>query len=79
MSRRFRIRCAALLALALPAFLAAAPISAAPRNILLIIADDYGVDATRYYPKTDRRVTAPPAPATPNLAALAAGGVQVSL
>ena len=45
------------------------------RNILMIIADDYGVDATRYYPKTDRRVTTPPAPATPNLAALAAGGV----
>ena len=43
-----------------------------PRNILLIIADDYGIDATQYYPKTDRRVTTPPAPATPNL--VAAGG-----
>ena len=42
------------------------------RNILLIIADDYGIDATRFYPKTDRRVTTPPAPATPNLTQLAA-------
>ena len=45
------------------------------RNILLIIADDYGIDATRFYPKTDRRVTTPPAPATPNLAQLAADGL----
>ena len=45
------------------------------RNILLIIADDYGIDATRFYPKTDRRVTTPPAPATPNLTQLAAGGL----
>ena len=45
------------------------------RNILLIIADDYGIDATRYYPKTDRRVTTPPAPATPVLAKLAADGI----
>ena len=43
------------------------------RNILLIIADDYGIDATRFYPKTDRRVTTPPAPATPNLAAAGGG------
>ena len=45
------------------------------RNILLIIADDYGIDATRFYPKTDRRVTTPPAPATPNLTELAADGL----
>ncbi len=45
------------------------------RNILLIIADDYGIDATRFYPKTDRRVTTPPAPATPNLTQLAADGL----
>ena len=45
------------------------------RNILLIIADDYGIDATRFYPRTDRRVTTPPAPATPNLTQLAAGGL----
>ena len=45
------------------------------RNILLIIADDYGIDATRFYPKTDRRVTTPPAPATPNLAELAEDGL----
>ncbi len=45
------------------------------RNILLIIADDYGIDATRYYPKADRRVTNPPAPATPILSQLAADGL----
>jgi arylsulfatase A-like enzyme len=45
------------------------------RNILLIIADDYGIDATRYYRLADRRVTTPPAPATPNLAALADNGL----
>ena len=54
---------------------AATPLSAAPRNILLILADDYGIDVTRYYPTSDRRATTPPAPATPNLAALARAGV----
>jgi arylsulfatase A-like enzyme len=48
---------------------------AAPRKILLIIADDYDIDATRFYPTTDRRATTPPAPATPNLAGLAQQGV----
>ncbi len=47
----------------------------AARNILLIIADDYGIDVTRYYPLTDRRSTTPPAPLTPNLASLAQRGV----
>src|SRR5262245_6649276 len=46
-----------------------------PRNILLILADDYGIDVTRYYPTTDRQATTPPAPATPNLAALAESGL----
>jgi arylsulfatase A-like enzyme len=47
----------------------------AARNILLIIADDYGIDATRYYPLTDRRSTTPPAPLTPKLASLAQRGL----
>lgn len=47
----------------------------AARNILLIVADDYGIDVTRYYPLTDRRTTTPPAPLTPNLASLAQGGL----
>jgi arylsulfatase A-like enzyme len=47
----------------------------AARNILLIIADDYGIDVTRYYPLTDRRSTTPPAPLTPNLASLAQRGL----
>lgn len=68
--RRF---CAALLLLA--GCFVVSPASAAPRNILLILADDYGVDVTRYYPTADRRATTPPAPATPNLAALAKGGL----
>lgn len=72
---RFRTRCAALLALSLPAVLAATPIAAAPRNILLIVADDYGIDVTTYYPSTDRQVTTPPAPTTPNLAKLAKAGL----
>ncbi len=41
------------------------------RNILLIIADDVGVDAATLYPIPPRQETAPPAPATPNLRALA--------
>ena len=59
----------------LVAVLLAAPASSAPRNVLLILADDYGVDATTYYPSSDRRTTNPPAPATPNLAALARNGI----
>jgi arylsulfatase A-like enzyme len=52
----------------------ASPASAA-RNILLLIADDYGIDVTRYYPLTDPRVTSPPAPPTPKLASLARNGL----
>jgi arylsulfatase A-like enzyme len=51
-------------------------LQAAERNILLIIADDVGVDAAAFYPTSaDRRVTTPPAPPTPNLARLAQNGV----
>ena len=42
-----------------------APLSAAPRNVLLILADDYGIDVTQYYPAADRQATTPPAPPKP--------------
>ena len=64
-----------LLASCIIACIVAGPAAAAPRNILLILADDYGIDVTRYYPTTDRRTTTPPAPATPKLAALAQNGL----
>ena len=60
--------------LALVTALAVVSPASAARNILLLIADDYGIDVTRYYPLTDRRVTDPPAPATPNLASRARTG-----
>ena len=55
----------------------AAPAAAAPvaPNVLLIIVDDYGIDAASYYPPGQRRETSPPAPPAPNLARLAAQGV----
>ena len=64
-----------LSAMALSLVLAAAPLSAAPRNVLLVIADDYGIDVTTYYPLADRQQTTPPAPKTPNLAKLAKAGL----
>jgi arylsulfatase B len=50
---------------------------AAPgRNILLIVADDFGVDVAEFYPTTaGRRATTPPAPPMPNLVRLAGQGV----
>ena len=48
---------------------------AATNNILLLIADDYGVDIAGFYPKSARFDTTPPAPPTPNLTALAKQGV----
>ncbi len=54
----------------------AAPLN---RNVLLIIADDMGVDVSNFYPGTANRfATTPPAPVTPNLAALASRGVTFS-
>jgi arylsulfatase B len=69
--------CRALTCVLLALFMALMAVSpaGAARNVLLLIADDYGIDVTRYYPKTDRRVTTPPAPATPNLANLAQNGL----
>lgn len=48
---------------------------AAPRNVLLLIADDFGVDVARFYPAPTRRETTPPAPPMPNLTALAQRGI----
>ena len=46
------------------------------RSVLLILADDFGVDAAAFYPTSaDRRATKPPASPTPNLANLAKRGV----
>jgi arylsulfatase A-like enzyme len=45
---------------------------AAPKNILLIIADDYGADASLLYNSTSNGAQLPP---TPNIAALAQRGV----
>ena len=46
--------------------------SATPQNILLIIADDYGVDSSLLYNSTANGASLPP---TPNLVALAQSGV----
>lgn len=46
--------------------------NAAPQNILLIIADDVGADASRLYNSTSTGAVLPP---TPNIAALASSGV----
>ena len=53
-----------------------APAQALPRNILLIIADDFGIDVARFYPTTVRQTTDPPAPRAPNLAGLAQQGLR---
>ncbi len=49
--------------------------SAAKDNILLMIADDFGVDAAGFYPSPTRQATTIPAPPTPRLADLARRGV----
>src|SRR3954470_5335490 len=46
--------------------------SAAPTNILLIIADDYGADSSSLYNSTNNGARLPP---TPNIVALAQSGV----
>ena len=55
-----------------------APVAAqtTPRSVLLIIADDFGVDVASFYPVGVRLTTTPPAPLTPNLANLARQGVR---
>jgi arylsulfatase A-like enzyme len=61
--------------LAVVAALTTASPAQAARNILLIIADDFGVDVAGFYPTSIRKPTTPPPPPTPNLAALARQGV----
>jgi arylsulfatase A-like enzyme len=48
---------------------------AAGSNILLLIADDFGVDVASFYPLGPRRQTTPAPPPMPNLEALAQQGV----
>lgn len=59
-------------------FLVAGAAHAAPRNILLLVTDDLGVDTAEFYPTSARRVTTPPAPPMPNLKRLAQSGVLFS-
>ena len=65
------------LALTLCLFLlSTATVPAQDRSILLIVADDLGVDVAKFYRlNVGRLTTNPPAPPTPNLAALARNGV----
>ena len=51
------------------------PVQAAAGNILLLIADDFGVDLAGFYAVPGRVETTPPPPPTPNLTALARQGV----
>lgn len=62
--------CRLLLLLLLVALVA--PVRAATKNILLVIADDYGADASSLYDSTNTGAVLPP---TPNIAALASQGV----
>jgi arylsulfatase B len=55
--------------------LGANPAEAAERSILLILADDVGVDASTLEPTPPRYATTPPAAPTPRLLALAKRGV----
>ncbi|MEN9576326.1 MAG: hypothetical protein RL514_4181 [Verrucomicrobiota bacterium] len=56
----------------LTGLLSTSSFAATPRNILLIIADDYGADSSSLYNSTSSGASLPP---TPNLAALAQTGV----
>lgn len=49
--------------------------SAAKQNILLIIADDFGVDSSSLYNSTNNGASLPP---TPNINSLASSGVVFS-
>src|SRR5437870_3375425 len=50
----------------------AAHLNAAQRNVLLVIADDYGADSSALYNSTNNGASLPP---TPNINALAQQGV----
>src|SRR6476660_8218427 len=52
---------------------------ASGRNLLVIIADDLGIDVSEFYPTSaGRHVTTPAAPLMPNLDALAQQGILFS-
>lgn len=58
------------------AMLPVAAAQAVPRSVLLIVADDFGLDVAGFYPLTVRQATDPPASRMPNLAGLAREGVR---
>lgn len=61
------------------AMLTATGAHASGRNLLVIIADDLGIDVSEFYPTSaGRHVTTPPAPLMPNLDALAQQGILFS-
>jgi arylsulfatase A-like enzyme len=64
-------------ALAVASTLASAA-SAATGNILLLIADDFGLDMASFYPPPARVESTPPAPRLPSLGRLARQGVTFS-
>ena len=74
MTAKFRRIVATLFALALICLAAQRPMPAG-RNILVLIADDLGVDASSIYPAGTRQETDPPPPPTPNLQKLADAGI----
>ena len=54
------------------------PAAAATGNVLLLVADDMGIDVATFYRTSVRAPTTPPPPALPNLQALARRGVVFS-
>ena len=60
-----------------PYFATAAP-TATPNNVLLIVADDYGVDVASWYPASANRRSTNAPPRQPTLTALAGRGVIFS-
>jgi arylsulfatase A-like enzyme len=66
------LRCAAWI---LILYWSGAAAQAAGSNVLLLIADDFGIDVASFYPLGPRRQTTPPPPPMPHLTALAQQGV----
>ena len=58
--------------------LAPGALAAAPKSVLLLIADDMGVDVSSFYATSLRTTTTPRAPNAPNLKRLATKGVLFS-
>ena len=66
------------LLMGLSLLLASAAAAAPPRNVLLLIADDLGLEASNLYPASERLATTPPPAPMPHLRALAERGVLFS-